>query len=294
VRLDPSNETAHVYLGIALRENAPCGVGRLIEDTFKAVKAGQSKQVDLSAYDCREADFNESISEFREAIRLNPDDEWPHYLLGYTLVLTHNLDAGIEEYGEALRLNRNYAVAHMGLGNALGQKGDLDGAIVETRAAVRLDVKEALFHESLAQWLEKRGDQEEALSEYREAYTLAPLAYEGVYERFLKKVNTAHQQEKLQHWLGTWVFGGPVRMILACGGRALDAFDTTNFLPSFSVLTIGPSGQVGAQVEHPLKAGENKAESIRNPKPDWSGTATETSLEIRPGTWVFLATGRVA
>ena len=289
VRLDPSNDTAHVYLGIALRENAPCGIRSLIEDSFKAAKVGRSEQVDVSAYDCRKADFSESISEFREAIRLNPDNEWAHYQLGLTLDRTDNPDAGAAEFREALSLNPNYASAHFALGSALGQKGDLDGAIIEMRAAVRLDVTNAYSHERLAQYLEKRGEQEEALSEYREAYTLEPFLYKGAYEDFLQKVNAARQQQKLRHWLGTWVFGGPVKVIFSCAGGAFDAFDTTNYPPSFTLLAISPSGQVSAQVEHPLKAGENEAESIRNPKPDWFGTATETSLvltmdTIPPGT----------
>ncbi len=290
VRLDPANEPAHVYLAIALRDNAPCGVGgvrRLLDEAWKAAEAGQSKQVDVSLRDCHEQDLRESISQFREAIGLNPDDEWAHYQLGDTLDGAGNRDAAFEEYSAALRLNPNYAAAHFALGNTLGIKGDLDGAIIETRAAVRLDPKVGLFHGGLAHWLEKKGDQEEALTEYREAAKIFPLGYEREYEAFVQKVNATRQQEKLQHWLGTWVFDGLVKSGARCGEYHLGVVDVPNY--SFRVLTISPSGQVGAQVEHPLKAGENQAENIRNPKPDWFGTATETSLvltmdPVPPGT----------
>jgi tetratricopeptide (TPR) repeat protein len=289
VRLDPRNETAHVYLGIALRENAPCGISRLIEDSWKAAIAGRTEQINVSAYDCREADLNGSILEFREAIRLNPDDEWAHYQLGYALDLTGNLDAGIGEYDEALRKNPNYAQAHFALGNDLGQKGDLDGAIIETRAAVRLGVKNSIFHAGLARWLEKRGDQEEALSEYREAYTLDPQSHKLEYEAFLKKVNDAHKLDKLQHWLGTWIFAGPVKVSLGCGGRRFPMSDVDIPNYKFKILTITPNGEVTAQVEHPLGA-EDISKGTSGP--DWSGTATETTLvltmnRVPPGTVLF-------
>ena len=41
------------------------------------------------------------------------------------------MDGAVAEYREALRLNPNNAAAHNNLGAALGEKGDWDGAIAE-------------------------------------------------------------------------------------------------------------------------------------------------------------------
>ena len=50
-----------------------------------------------------------------------------------------DLDGAIAEYREALRLNPNDDEAHFNLGVALGKKGDWDGAIAEYREALRLN-----------------------------------------------------------------------------------------------------------------------------------------------------------
>ena len=59
-----------------------------------------------------------------------------------------DLDGAIAEYREALRLNPNNALAHNGLGFALEKKGDLRGALEEYRAATALDPKNANFKQN--------------------------------------------------------------------------------------------------------------------------------------------------
>jgi hypothetical protein len=151
-------------------------------------------------------------------------------------------------------------------------------------------------HQQLAYWLETKGEWKGALEEYNTAITLDPQnsMLRGYHESFLQRMKAADEQEKLQHWLGTWVFAGPVKHFLSlCGGKHVLSTDIPNY--SFKVLTINASGEVGAQVGVRFTA-----ESIRNPKPDWSGKATDTSLvltmdPIPPGTDVKLkeAAGRL-
>jgi Flp pilus assembly protein TadD len=99
------------------------------------------------------------------------------------------VEAAIAEYREGLRLNPENDSAHYNLGIALGAKGTLDGAIAETRAAVRLNPNNPVLHYSLAYWLEKEGDREGAIGEYRTAYTLNPenSQFKRAYERLARK-----------------------------------------------------------------------------------------------------------
>jgi tetratricopeptide (TPR) repeat protein len=100
-----------------------------------------------------------------------------------------SVDAAIAEYREGLRLNPENDSAHYNLGIALGAKGNLEGAIAETRAALRLDSNNPQLHYSLAYWLEKYGDREGALGEYRTAYTRNPenSRFKRAYERLARK-----------------------------------------------------------------------------------------------------------
>ena len=104
-----------------------------------------------------------------------------------------------------------------------------------------------------------------------EAHAPTPLANQ-------RKVGAVREEDKLKHWIGLWVFAGPVKMSIGGQGLSSHALDVHNFDP-LSVLTIAPSGQVTARVIHPERRAST-AEDIRNPKPDWSGTATETTLVL--------------
>ena len=94
-------------------------------------------------------------------------------------------------YREAARLNANNEQAHVGLGWTRGEKGDWDGAITEYREALRLNPNNALAHVSLGVALENKGDRRGALEEYRAAYTLDPkdADHKQNYERLLQQVN---------------------------------------------------------------------------------------------------------
>jgi tetratricopeptide (TPR) repeat protein len=300
-RLSPNDETAHLYLGLALQTKGN-PVSTLMDQAWRDElkepgKQESSEEMAAKADANSKRELSEAILEFREALRLNPSDDVAHYDLGETLEMAGNPDAGIAEYREALRLNPNSVPARVGLASALGgHKHDLDGAVAEMRAAVQLDPDNPWHHQQLAEWLERKGDRKGALEEYNTAIALDPQnsMLRGYYETFLQKMNAADEQDKLQHWLGTWVFAGPVKHFLSlCNGKYVHSTGIPNY--SFKVLTINGSGEVAAQVGVRLTA-----ESIRNPKPDWSGTATDTSLvltmdPIPPGTDVKLkeAAGRL-
>jgi tetratricopeptide (TPR) repeat protein len=124
---------------------------------------------------CSKGDLDRAITEFREAIRLDPKVAMFHNNLGNVLILgMGDPDGGIAECREAIRLDPNSGNPHTNLGNALELKGDLDGAIAEFREAMRLDPKNASPHDRLGRILHTKGDLDGAIAEFREAVRLDP------------------------------------------------------------------------------------------------------------------------
>jgi tetratricopeptide (TPR) repeat protein len=117
-------------------------------------------------------DLDGAIAEFRDAIRIKPDDAAAHQNLGVALRDKRQLDEAIAEYREAIRLKPDFARAHTNLGNALADKGELDRAIAEFRKAIDLDPKHALPHNNLGNALRGKKDLDGAMAEYRKAIDL--------------------------------------------------------------------------------------------------------------------------
>lgn len=185
-----------------------------------------------------------------------------------------------QEYRAALLLDSQDADVYTSLAYVLGQQHKWDDAEPIEREALRLDPNNELAHAYLGLVLEKRGNRQGALEEYRAAYMLRPqiAEFKDEYERLLREVSAAPEQDKFQHWVGTWVFAGPIKWSSQCGSTTLPDVSVPNF--SFTVIAVLLSREVTARVKHPRKADEEGSDFNVALKPDWSGTATKTSLVI--------------
>jgi Flp pilus assembly protein TadD len=119
-------------------------------------------------------DYTAAEAEFREAIRLQPDDAIHHSNLGNALSGQGKVSEAIAEYREAIRLRPDHADAHNNLGNALSGQGKVSEAIAEYREAIRLQPDHAMAHNNLGNALSGQGKVSEAIAEYREAIRLQP------------------------------------------------------------------------------------------------------------------------
>jgi tetratricopeptide (TPR) repeat protein len=156
--------------------------------------AAQARQAEVQQHVARGAEFfqkkqyADAESEYRAAVRLDPQNADLHVALSRALNGQTKSDEALAETREALRLNPNNDGAHDTLGLALGAKGDSDGAIEEYRAALRLDPNNEAAHAHLGLALEEKGDRQDALEQYRAAYTLDPknANYKKDYEALLQ------------------------------------------------------------------------------------------------------------
>jgi tetratricopeptide (TPR) repeat protein len=112
--------------------------------------------------------------EFKEAVRLNPDDAETHSNLGVALAEQGQNAAAVAEYKDAVRLNPDDANAHYNMGNALADQGQYAAAALEFKNAVRLNPDNANPHVHLGGALAMQGQYAVAIAEFKEAIRLNP------------------------------------------------------------------------------------------------------------------------
>src|SRR5262249_24427229 len=71
----------------------------------------------------RNGELDSALYEFREAIRIKPDDLGTHFNLGNVLLDKGQLDEAIAAYRKAIAIKADAADAHSNLGEALRRKG---------------------------------------------------------------------------------------------------------------------------------------------------------------------------
>ncbi len=114
------------------RQNPPAQAQAAKDDSAAQAKEAQAKDhLARGTALFEQSKWDEAIAEYREALRLKPDDAVAHRNLGAALYGKGDLDGAIAEYREALRLQPNYAQAHANLGVALKAKSDRGGAVAE-------------------------------------------------------------------------------------------------------------------------------------------------------------------
>ena len=117
---------------------------------------------------------DEGMREARLAIRLNPESDLAYFSLGNSLRLQEDWAGAAREYREAIKLNPDYAMTHNNLGFTLKEEGDIDGAIKEYREALRLNPREESAMANLGNALEMKGDLDGAIAQYQQIARMRP------------------------------------------------------------------------------------------------------------------------
>ncbi|MGD1158035.1 MAG: tetratricopeptide repeat protein [Terriglobia bacterium] len=175
LKQDPRNHAARVALALALVEEG--GSNRLVV-LFRDAVALEPNDA-WSHFMLGEILFEKreegAMAQFRRASQLKPDYAEVHNRIGSLLQRKGDLDGAIVEYRKELRLNPNNAAAHTDLCTALGQKGDWDGAVAEYHQALRLDPEEAtVLRDTLVMNLMLKGDFDGEIALYRDAIRWDP------------------------------------------------------------------------------------------------------------------------
>jgi len=116
----------------------------------------------------------EAIIDYREALRINPNNPEAQINLGNALLQQGHEDEAIAHYHEALRLDPSSTKAQYNLGNALLQQGRPAEAITQFHEALKLNPNNAEVHNNLGNAFIQQGQTNEALAHYREAVRINP------------------------------------------------------------------------------------------------------------------------
>ena len=86
-------------------------------------------------------DPDNAISEFTEAISLDPDNSISYFERGYTYLYgKKDYDRAIADYTEAIRINPNYALAYFNRGLTYQNEGDTTKADADFAKAEKLGI----------------------------------------------------------------------------------------------------------------------------------------------------------
>jgi tetratricopeptide (TPR) repeat protein len=166
-----------IFRGLGQEDRAKEALDRAISNYREAIRLEPDitmAHLNLGTALDDKGDPDGAIASYREAIRLEPDLARAHGMLGKVLLDRGDQDGAIASCREAIRLEPDLARAHGILGDSLLAKGDPDGAIASYREALRLEPDYAVAHSGLGNALSRKGDPDGAIASHREALRLEP------------------------------------------------------------------------------------------------------------------------
>ncbi len=84
-------------------------------------------------------DYANALTQFKEAVRLDPDSTWGHFYVGYSLNRLNRYEEAVKEFEQAIRLEPNHLTMYLSCGYAYGQLGDKKKEIQILEEGLRMD-----------------------------------------------------------------------------------------------------------------------------------------------------------
>jgi tetratricopeptide (TPR) repeat protein len=113
--------------------------------------------------------LNDAITEYQNALALNPQLSEAHSNLGLVYNQQHNYAQALSEFRKALSINPRDAITYNGIGAALRAEKDLPGAIKNWESAVELDPHLATASYNLGTAYELEKEYDRAVKAYQQA-----------------------------------------------------------------------------------------------------------------------------
>ena len=118
--------------------------------------------------------MSEAITHYEQAVRSSPDWADARNNLGVVLVRLGKLTEAVEQFQQALRIDHGLADVHSNLAVALARLGRMSEAVEHFDQSLRLKPEDAETHYDFAAALEQAGRAQEAKLHYEQALRLRP------------------------------------------------------------------------------------------------------------------------
>ena len=166
---------------------------RLDRDWDKAItEFSEAIRIDPSRYDAfwnrgfawaGKKEIDKAIIDYNEALRLDPTHAWIFNLRGKAWQSQEEHDIAITDFTEAIRLNPQDADAFLNRGSAWISKRSFDQAIADFNCALQIDPRYySAFVNRGAAW-SRKGDDTKAITDYNQAIRLNPQGALAFYNR---------------------------------------------------------------------------------------------------------------
>ncbi len=204
IAVTKNNYMAHKTLGDALDKKGQTGEAvSQFQEAIRLQPGYAYAHNNLGVALFEQGQTGKAISQYQEAIRLKRDYAQAYFNLGVALFSKGQTDEAISQYQEAIRLNPDYAEAYINLGNVLIKIGQTGEAIKQYQEAVRLNPVFALAHNNLGKALDINGQLDEAISQFQEALRLKPDFADAHDNLGIALFNQGHTEEAIRQFQET-------------------------------------------------------------------------------------------
>ncbi len=121
-----------------------------------------------------EQKWEEAVTNYRQAVKLNPNFSWSYYKLGQALTKLQNWEEAITTYQKAIELNSDFPWSYHHLGNALLQLEKWQEAVNAYQNFIQLNSDHYWTYHKLGEALFKLGELDQAILYYQKAIHLNP------------------------------------------------------------------------------------------------------------------------
>jgi tetratricopeptide (TPR) repeat protein len=146
-------------------------------------------------------DYDKAIEEFKSLLKVNPNDVFTHFVLGYVYDKKGWSNMAIEELEEAIRLDPGYINAYNNLGTIYNRLGKREEATEMFNMAIELNPTYIEAYDNLGVVYYMKKDYDQAMGYFRKAIELEPTysqAYNNIGSIFVAKGRFADAIEPIQ------------------------------------------------------------------------------------------------
>ncbi|MEM1167810.1 MAG: tetratricopeptide repeat protein [Cyanobacteria bacterium P01_H01_bin.35] len=118
--------------------------------------------------------WEEAVTSYRQAIKLNPTFSWSYYKLGQALTQLQKWEEATTTYQKAIELNSDFPWSYHHLGNALLQLEKWEEAVNAYHSFLKLNPDNYWIYHKLGEALFKLGEFDQAILSYQRAIQLNP------------------------------------------------------------------------------------------------------------------------